>query len=537
MIRKFYPLFFPFLAIFAFFLEIYRIFCFWYHQAGTNNSDLLFPLAITQNLIHEHGHISDWILTPTPYLFPDIFIHLLISLFSANIALNLSIFAFIQTLYFFCIILMLIRLITFKSCPWYISLLFILAVLFVSNELNNLSSLELFSTIFYAGMHFTSFLMILTCLYIFIIMCRKKNIYLNLTFFLITSISIFSDIVVGFYFTIPLSLTILVCAILKYIDFKNCMKLLALLFITTLCGYLLFKFFPLYYLRPRRIIQFPDGAIHSFLRIMFNFIKQEPILAITWLSFIFLAPFSLIKSHYKSKRNNYSIQMKWVDFIIFFQIIMVLVTIPLFILTDPNLIYVKSDNYLAMRHLQPFILEPILIGVPLLIFKHHKLFLFFKNKYLIGTCYIFIIIFSSFNIPEFKAINLYSYYPQEIACFDQHATKLHLHSGLANYWSARPFTLYNHSKSRFIAVDGNFNPFIWSTSLQNFKNDQLNFIMLKSHEFEKSKILARFGNPTTTFSCPGGFDYYVYNNKAMENLFPQKIIIDKHYKGLPWFGH
>src|SRR6202044_1616388 len=136
-----------------------------------------------------------------------------------------------------------------------------------------------------------------------------------------------------------------------------------------------------------------------------------------------------------------------------------------------------------------------------------------------------------------KAINLYSYYPQEIACFDQHATKLHLHSGLANYWSARPFTLYNHSKSRFIAVEGNLNPFIWSTSLQNYKNDQLNFIMLKSREFEfdKSKILARFGNPTTTFSCPGGFYYYVYNNKAMEHVFPEKLTIGKKYKGLALF--
>jgi hypothetical protein len=514
----------------------YFILCHWYPDARntvafafpsySGNSDVLYPPTLAHDLIYRNNSLLQWILTPTPYLFPDVAVHMLIASFSKNIALNLSIYAVLQIFTLITVLSLLLTTITKKFTSWYVSILITILILLLSEIRNNVD-LELFFTIVYGGLHFSGFVAALVSLWIFIVACNQDKWYLGILFFVFTSILIFSDPIVAVYFAIPLLIAMLFSQMFNYIPKNTSIKMSLLLIATILCGYLLFKYMPLIYRRPEKIIHYNIHYVRYFLELMLHFFKLSPAIGSLWLLFVLCAPFSLMRTSFK---KSISLPLHWVIIIILFELITIFFTIPFFIITDPDLADINTGYY-GLRHLQFLILGPVLLGIPLLLYKHVPYFKYLNNKILCSCCFIFVIIFSLYSAPKINFFELFNFYPKEIRCFDENAKRLHLHAGVTNYWMARPFTVYNHSNIQFIPVTQDFSYFLWITSLAIFKNKSVDFIQVKSpsFQFDKSVILSRFGQPEVTFSCGPNFEYYVYHNNNFNNAFTKNIILDNQF--------
>lgn len=501
----------------------YYLCSYWQPTSLSNliSSDTLYAPAIVNDLIYGHGRLSDWLFPQMPAFFPDMLVSFIIGLFSSNAITQMIVFWLIQLLWLVIIVSLLLRLITHRSLNIYVGILFTLTILLFSNEWSTPMRLELLGAMFFSAYHFSAFLMTLTGLYLFIQICNSQRNSLAWLFYVLITISIASELVIGFYFTIPLLVTVLLCGLLKLISPKPCLKLAALLLVTTVSGYLIYKYCPLYYLRDSHFFHYQSGNLQAFLKIIVNFMHQSPITALLWLSFLLLAPISLMKN-----RNA-----DWTNFVILWLLIMTVLMIPVFILVDHNLRFIKI-GYMGLRHLQPLILIPIFIGIPLLICKHTQLCELLQKKsiYILGFTLIILI---SLNRPIIKISQLSTFSPQGVACLDHYAESLQLHAGVGEYWTARLFTLYNHSGIKILPISDDFSPRIWLNSQQDFKeNNQYDFIVMKSSvfSFDQQRVLARFGKPTATFTCPESYEFYVYQNNAMKNIFSKPIVVPSWFK-------
>lgn len=515
---------------------LYSIACYWSNahmgfQHIYENNDLLQIPFITHNLLYEHGALRDWFFAETPYFFPDMIVSYVIGFFTSSIIKNILIYAVIQTLYLLFIVAMLLKLITQQSLKIRIGLLFTLIVFVLSSELMGAApgekGIELFSAMLMSSQHFGSLIMLMTSLYLFMYLCMKKHNYIIIaSFVVVTILGIYSDVIVAFYLTVPLMLTVFFCYKLHYVSTQNCRRLIALLFFTTLVGYLLYTFpFSLFKHGVGHPIHFKPGNIGNFVKLFIHFFKESPLIAMMWLSFLIFVPFSLRQTYCREK-THINPEMKWVNFILFWELVTILWGIPAFIITDHSLFLVSADHpYFGLRHLQPFILCPVLIGLPLLIYKHTPLFGILTKKESITATVLFLIIgFSLWNKPPLNRSNLLTYYPPLLACLDDYAKKLNLHAGIANYWDTKPMTSFNHSGITVASVQDDLSPSLLLSSTKFYKNDNFDFIVLRNprRNFDKETVLARFGNPTATFTCPDNYEFYAYTNHAMQGMFVHK---------------
>ena len=88
----------------TFFVLFLLFICHWWRAEGEQlpyyNSDLLMYPQVAINLIHQQGSYFDWPFTNVIFLFPDLLLCLLITLFTKNLALIVLVYAFIQISYF-----------------------------------------------------------------------------------------------------------------------------------------------------------------------------------------------------------------------------------------------------------------------------------------------------------------------------------------------------------------------------------------------------------------------------------------------------
>lgn len=198
---------------------------------------------------------------------------------------------------------------------------------------------------------------------------------------------------------------------------------------------------------------------------------------------------------------------------------MIFPTLLFYIITDHNLFLYKA-GYLGLRHLQPVILTPIFLGLPLLIYKHTHINEFFKEKSF-ATVVLLLIFIASLNRPSLQLSSFTHFYPDYVACFDSYAQKLKLHNGISSYWVSRNMTMYNQSGVHLASIHNNFTPFVAMVSLADYQRKQYDFLVSTPgiYAFLKQNVIAKFGKPYTTFNCPENYTFYVYKNHEMDKIF------------------
>ncbi len=99
------------------------------------------------------------------------------------------------------------------------------------------------------------------------------------------------------------------------------------------------------------------------------------------------------------------------------------------------------------------------------------------------------------------------YYPTYIQCIDEHARQLDLREGIAQFWQARPLTLLGQSNLRVAQVNRDLSPYNWVNSSAEFEIAPqfavIDLTLPAEHpsRLDESLLVARFGEPDTTFQC------------------------------------
>lgn len=509
------------LAIITVLSVFYYVASFWSNCPpcyGITNSDMLYTSALAHNIIYEKGSFWDWLMPTTPFLFPDILLALIINSFTTNILLTIAIFAGIQLGYFLLISLVLLKQITLNKINFFFILIYLLAILLLSKEIAHQANLELLIAVLQSADHFGSFIMILTCFYFFILYWQKSNSIFWGLFLIFASISFAADVLIGFYLLIPLMITIFLGIISGFIAVNKGFKLLTALMIATVCGYLCYKFLPFYFNRANSLIHYQYRLLDFWL-IMKNFYLNSPEIFLLWCSFILFAPISVINS-LRQRNQGLTNNFYWLNFTLVWQLIMILVMLPIFIITDTHLHEAKTGVYMGLRHLQPVILTPVFIGLPLLIYKHIRLEKLWRQA---PVCLglLILILLASWNHPPLIIKNFTQYYPPEIACLDDGIKTYHLHNGIGNYWATRPLTIFNKSGSYIVPVNSDLSPSVLAGTIQYYKKNNFDFIVSKSPlaSFDKDSLIKNLGIPKATFSCPNNYEFLVYPSLKTEILF------------------
>lgn len=141
--------------------------------------------------------------------------------------------------------------------------------------------------------------------------------------------------------------------------------------------------------------------------------------------------------------------------------------------------------------------------------------------------------------PRLDAKNLFTYYSPMLACFDEHARQLNLHEGIGLLNYATQLSTYNHSGIQVAQVSPHLTPFHFLNSKRIYGDHDFDFIVIHpipidsttnpivrqiltdNYTINPIRVIQRFGQPTSTFSCPDNYDFYVYSNHKLNNIFQE----------------
>ena len=215
-----------------------------------------------------------------------------------------------------------------------------------------------------------------------------------------------------------------------------------------------------------------------------------------------------------------------VNFLILFELVTIIFCSVFDVIFDPNIVYGPIGN---IRHLQPFLLGPVFIGVPLLIYKYKKLNFLFKNDFFYILILFVLLCFSLFNTPKFNKA-LLNYYPDEMACLDKNAKRYNLHSGIADYWVAKKFTAFKKSNiyiSSIGFVEKGIFAYPTLETVGPYKKGNYNFVLIKEGDkkgdLDKTIMLNYLGKPINSFKCANNYNIYIYEKGYLDFIFKPYI--------------
>ncbi len=100
-----------------------------------------------------------------------------------------------------------------------------------------------------------------------------------------------------------------------------------------------------------------------------------------------------------------------------------------------------------------------------------------------------------------------AHYPAYVQCIDEHARRLDLHEGIAQFWQARPLTLLGRSDLHVAQVNRDLSPYRWVNSSADFEIAPQFAVIDQSlpaehpERLDESLLVERFGEPDATFQC------------------------------------
>lgn len=496
------------------------------------NSDILFIPDVFNDLNHG-GHFKDWIIATTGMFFPDWLIFYFAHIFSKKIYFQFLIVACINTF----LLYLSIRLIYsqfFKQKEAFIfSLASILIFLFLSIKV-----IEPYIFLMVLGQHTQGFIVGLFYIWLQLLKFEIYE-YKKLKILLISMIGISllmggSDVLFILQFLVPILLVYILMYLNKECLLKNVFwySLVPLGF--SIAGFLLINKIVINSKIWNLMSSLPIGAVSynkikdnvHFLLITWQAFTLYQIITCIYLLFYSLIIFNCIYVFFKKKyifKNNKKI------FLFFIIIFSVLLNIGSFIIFE-------KDG--AIRHLETFFYFPILFFFIMGSFYNKQ-----KNIFKIAS--LLIIFFSIiYLITDYKKIfNIDSkYYPYEVFCIDQ-ALKNHDNYGVANYWTARPFTMFSQKNLHITEVFNNLSPFAYATNLARITSkNSYSFVILNvtptiptpnAIELNESDIININGAPEKKVVCgskklliykKGSFKIPVFTTKGDSFFWPAYLL-------------
>lgn len=473
------------------------------------NSDVLFIPDMFNDLMHG-GYFQDWVIATTGMFFPDWLVFYIAYIFTKNIYFQFLIVACINTI----LLYLLIRLIYSQFFKQKITLIFsissILMFLFFA-----IKCIEPYVFLMVLGQHVGGFLVGLFYIYLQLkYIVSNKNVKNQTNVLILMACISFlmgaSDLLFILQFQIPLLVVYLFMYLKKKCDLKSIFLYslfpLFFSFISFLLTIIVMKNCQLLNLLTHSPISSDlfntiKHKLHFFIT-LWQYFSQYHVMSLLFFLFYAVILINIIffiikKNFWKNKFFSQNDKNIFLTLFVFFSVAINLMAFFVF----------NKDG--AIRYIETYFYFPIIIFFFIASFyKKNKLICnFFKiGAFLIM---IFSLLYLMKDYRKIFTINK-EYYPFEVSCIDN-ALKNHGHYGVANYWIARPFSMFSHENLHITEIFNNLSPFTFATNLAKVTNrNSYSFVIMNvtpiitgpnAIELEETDIININGIPNKKIIC------------------------------------
>ncbi|TLY48042.1 MAG: hypothetical protein E6K54_03560 [Gammaproteobacteria bacterium] len=457
---------------------------FYLNQSGMGlffNSDILGIPNIFKDLAGG-GSLKDWAIPSTAMFIPDWLVFFIGFSLSKNIYYQLLIMACLNTL----LLYLMVRLIYSLFFPQKYAFIFSLASLsiFLFFTLNNL---EPFIFLLVPAQHVGA---LTIGLFYFFVQIKLIDQFKNpnkLYFWLLLALIIclimgLSDLFFIVQFSLPVLLAYLIMLIKREIGVRKVFIFSFIPLCFSMLGAWLIPFVLQQgkvwtYLNQHSLSQVPFDTIKYNIHFIINNLKLfQPYILINlvYLLFYTFILFIFFSAVFGFKFKKILLNKKNIFFTLF-------ITLSCFS-TILAFLSVKIDP--TIRYLEPLFFFPIL--------TFFYIGSFFNYSKLLKALFVFaffILLYFVLSKAKLFYNNLFSikgsYYPYELSCIEK-ALQDHDHHGIANYWIARPFSMFSQQGLVINEFFGNLTPFKWNTNVTKVSNsNSYTFVILDNVSNEK----------------------------------------------------
>lgn len=454
-----------------------------------------------------------------PCYFPDLFIYIVLELFTHNIAIlhfaYLCIFFTVE----FAVIFSLMRLSGLNKKDAFFGLSFASASFFLIIP-PGMSLTE------WKGSHFSS---LLFSVFVFLYYLRNRNNPIRwqsfFALFLGSFIIYVSDNIIVMYLMAPLGLVILVDSFLNQSLRKTAFSFYAVFVLTILAGVKipalielltstsfsnngsLFRI-PAHEMLGQRFMNFP-GLMLQHMKMFTLFYCMIGFYNLM----VFIGLIVLIRQARQAKQDL-SYVFRIVGFLYVSQILNVLLTI----------MAGKIDVIPQIRYLTPLFFYPtVALGVIVSHLYAKKEIRPFLNTLCVGIALVWISTYIYNYRNLFNKISLAQPYSADAACMDQLHDQYQIKNGVAEYWSVRPVRMMSKKGVKITQVNGNLKFFNQIDNeihaYQDIKSkSRLSYQFVIVNELPKNKIEAAIGKPDRIVACPISEVWLYVNNSSNAKL-------------------
>lgn len=502
MLRNFKIKYIYFLEIFwLLLLLIYASMIYLDHQlTGMFNSDWFMFFNFFKDIFLNHGHYKDWVISPAPHFFPDMFIFF-------------PFFFLVKNVYF-----------QFLTVTWLMIILSYLSIRTIYshffNRLTTIYALTATSSLFLLAIKnkYPYILTLLPAVHIgeFIAGLFLLGIHLSLidhnkldykAYFLCAASGVIafgagiSDLLFVVQFAFPIFLSYSLLWMKKRIKFRFALIFSSVVVIFASIGasitkYLVPKDILLDYLAHPAITKISFESIivqlDAVVQVVEN-IKNHEIEVIISLFYFLIISILIIDYFDFNKMIKIYIDKK-IIFLSTFMLSSIFINIVGFcFFSNPANV---MDRYIITLYYFPF----LFFFFPLTCFKHY-FYIYKIGTYLSFLMFIYILasVYLLIHKPVFKIHR--NYYPADVRCIDE-ALRGYGHNGMAQYWDANYITSLSKENTQIVPINPDLTPFYWSINVRKFDNF-FSFIVLDTNNdtLNKEIIYAKYGAPKKEIIC------------------------------------
>lgn len=468
------------------------------------NSDwVMFPRFI-QDIFLGHGHYRDWVISPAPHFFPDMFIFT-------------PFFLLIKSIYLqFLISILIMIILTYLAVKLIYSQFFSVKQTIIFSMAATSSLFILALKLFYPyvlalvpAVHVGEFIVGLFLIGIQIKMINKEKLdFISYILCGISGVTAFaagaSDLLFVIQFSGPIFLAYSFLFIKRYMKFYKVLLLASLAIFPAMLGICLTKFLVpknilLSYLGHPSITKISFSNLGIQLESLTNIFKSINSL-IKILFFIFYTNvtffMAVILFNRINKKHKFYLDKK----IIFLNLFISFST--LCSLLSAILLANSYQSNVTDRYIISVYFFPFLFFFFILYYFNNYVLVSKIFTYLVFFIFLYILlgIYKLYQKPGFKLHS--DYYPQDVRCIDE-ALHKYGHHGIAQFWDANVITTLSKENVQIVPVNPDLTPFYWAINKNNF-NNKISFIVVDSSGviiLNKNLIYAIYGVPEKEIVC------------------------------------
>ncbi len=506
------------------------------------NPDYNTTTYMAYNVIYEHGSFFAWHIGTAPSFVPEIALMFLLTLFNKNAFINLLIYAVFQIACITILIPAIFKAATKSSVGLrlgVISVFVLLTTVVIKHTFSVYDDYAYITTLLAPGFHYGATILVFALIFLFLKILMNPKVYLKVIFFILLVISGLSDPFTYVYFTFPMIVTVSILWFFKQRSMKDYVVYLALLIISFLTSYTIYHILPIQYVQLSLKPSFSIVLVLYFIKTVLEFIGKNFVWGILWILFMFWAPYSIWQS-FKNKQSSTQL----IDYVVLLQFITVIVSTPLIILavnqtfpiswqiypstsfwSSPSKFY-NELAFLPYRYFINFLIGPVFLGYPLLLYKHYKGIV---EKLNTNYIYAIILVIFACTIFMFRAHHFYKdtflhFHSKLAVCLDNYAKEYKLTNGVSdNYAVTNVVNAFTQRGIHIALVARNtLSPIRWQNTQQLYQYQNYNFVVTDSNLMGLT-VIHTYGKPSHKFFCydesNGRYTLYIYQNGKMNNIF------------------